>query len=298
VPEKIREQTLNSRRGLLLGMTLAEVMLIILFALLLLLGRQYLDLDKAKETLQSYATVISAGWSQNMSQKEVDALTGLIKEAEKHQKPDEEISETWETLTSNLEEDRNKPDEESDATELLTRLEAAKEEADKAKEGKEAAERVANAAQEELRKKVKAGSPPPCIFEPGSGEKIKGSSIALGSIYINENGISLIDVNDDIPSIKTVDFLGRRAEYDMEAYNLITSWPEDTTLTFEKFGQLAQPINDIGIRETDTKLKCLFTMYYYDEVGTSVDTFTDQFERYFLKQRKLEQDELSNFRRN
>ena len=39
-------------------------------------------------------------------------------------------------------------------------------------------------------------------------------------------------------------------------------------------------------------------MYYYDEIGTSVDTFTDQFERYFLKQRKLEQDELENFRRN
>ena len=39
-------------------------------------------------------------------------------------------------------------------------------------------------------------------------------------------------------------------------------------------------------------------MNYYDEVGTSVDTFRFKFERYFLKQRKLDQDELSNFRRN
>ena len=278
-------------------MTLAEVMLIILFALLLLLGRQFIDLERAKETLQNYASVISAGWSQNMSQEEVEALTGLIEEAKKRQKPDEEISETWETLTSDLEEDRNKPDEESDATELLNRLEAAKEEAKKAKEEKEAAERVANAAQEELRK-AKAGSPPPCMFEPGAGDKIRGKSIALGSVYITENEISLIDVNRDIPSIGTVDFLGRRAEYDMEAYSLITSWPEDTTLTFNEFGQLAQPIKDIGTRETDTKLKCLFTMNYYDEVGTSVDTFRFKFERYFLKQRKLDQDELSNFRRN
>jgi len=297
VPENIRQQTLNSRRGLLLGMTLAEVMLIILFALLLLLGRQFIDLEKAQETLQNYASVISAGWSQNMSQEEVEALTGLIEEAKKRQKPDEEISETWETLTSDLEEDRNKPDEESDATELLNRLEAAKEEAKKAKEEKEAAERVANAAQEELRK-AKAGSPPPCMFEPGAGDKIRGKSIALGSVYITENEISLIDVNRDIPSIGTVDFLGRRAEYDMEAYSLITSWPEDTTLTFNEFGQLAQQIKDIGTRETDTKLKCLFTMNYYDEVGTSVDTFRFKFERYFLKQRKLDQDELSNFRRN
>ena len=105
MPENIRQQSLNSRRGLLLGMTLAEVMLIILFALLLLLGRQFIDLEEAKETLQNYATVISAGWSQNMSEKEVEALTGLIEETKKRQKPDEEISKTWETLTSNLEEE-------------------------------------------------------------------------------------------------------------------------------------------------------------------------------------------------
>lgn len=297
MPENIRQQSLNSRRGLLLGMTLAEVMLIILFALLLLLGRQFIDLEKAKETLQNYATVISAGWSQNMSQKEVEALTGLIEETKKRQKPDEEISKTWETLTSNLEEDRNKPDEESDSSELLSRLEDAKIEAEKAIEKQKEAEKVADAAQEELRK-AKAGSPPPCIFEPGSGEKIRGSSVALGSIYLNEQGISLIDVNREIPSIGTVDFLGRKAEYDMEAYRLISSWPEDKILSFNEFGQLAQSIKEIGNRETDTKLKCLFTMYYYDEIGTSVDTFTDQFERYFLKQRKLEQDELENFRRN
>jgi hypothetical protein len=297
VPENIRQQSLNSRRGLLLGMTLAEVMLIILFALLLLLGRQFIDLEEAKETLQNYATVISAGWSQNMSEKEVEALTGLIEETKKRQKPDEEISKTWETLTSNLEEDRNKPDEESDASELLSRLEDAKIEAEKAKEKQKEAEKVADAAQEELRK-AKAGSPPPCIFEPGLGGKIRGSSVALGSIYLNEQGISLIDVNREIPSIGTVDFLGRKAEYDMEAYRLISSWPEDKILSFNEFGQLAQSIKEIGNRETDTKLKCLFTMYYYDEIGTSVDTFTDQFERYFLKQRKLEQDELENFRRN
>jgi hypothetical protein len=278
-------------------MTLAEVMLIILFALLLLLGRQFIDLEEAKETLQNYATVISAGWSQNMSEKEVEALTGLIEETKKRQKPDEEISETWETLTSNLEEDRNKTDEESDASELLSRLEDAKIEAEKAKEKQKEAEKIADAAQEELRK-AKAGSPPPCIFEPGSGGKIRGSSVALGSIYLNEQGISLIDVNREIPSIGTVDFLGRKAEYDMEAYRLISSWPEDKILSFNEFGQLAQSIKEIGNRETDTKLKCLFTMYYYDEIGTSVDTFTDQFERYFLKQRKLEQDELENFRRN
>ena len=297
MPENIRQQSLNSRRGLLLGMTLAEVMLIILFALLLLLGRQFIDLEKAKETLQNYAAVISAGWSQNMSEKEVEALTGLIEETKKRQKPDEEISKTWETLTSNLEEDRNKPDEESDASELLSRLEDAKKELEKAKEKQKEAEKVADAAQEELRK-AKAGSPPPCIFEPGRGGKIRGSSVALGSIYLNEQGISLIDVNREIPSIGTVDFLGRKAEYDMEAYILISTWPEDKILSFNEFGQLAQSIKEIGNRETDTKLKCLFTMYYYDEIGTSVDTFTDQFERYFLKQRKLEQDELENFRRN
>jgi hypothetical protein len=234
-----------------------------------------------------------------MSEKEVEALTGLIEETKKIQKRDEEISKTWETLTSNLEEDRNKPDEKSDASELLSRLEDAKMELEKAKEGQKEAEKVADAAQEELRK-AKAGSPPPCIFEPGRGGKIRGSSVALGSIYLNEQGISLIDVNREIPSIGAVDFLGRKpdAGYDMEAYSLIASWPEDKTLTFEEFGQLAQQITDIGKRETDKKLKCLFTMYYYDEVGTSVDTFRSKFERYFLVQRKLEQDELENFRRN
>ena len=293
MPENIRQQTLNSRRGLVLGMTLAEVMLIILFALLLLLGRQFIDLEKAQKKLQKYASVIS----EDLSKKEVAALTELIEETKKRQKPDEEISETWGILTSKLKKDRNKPDEESDASELSRRLEDAEEEAEKAKEKQEEAEKVADAAQEELRK-AKAGSPPPCIFEPGSGDKIRGKSIALGSVYINENEISLIDVNRDIPDIGTVDFLGRRALYDKEVDALITSWPEDKILTFDEFGQRAQQIKDIGTRETDTKLKCLFTMNYYDEVGTSVDTFRFKFERYFLKQRKIGQDELSNFRRN
>lgn len=296
MPENIRQQTLNSRRGLLLGMTLAEVMLIILFSLLLLLGRQFIDLEKAQETLQEYAAVIGAGWSKNMSEQDVETLTRLIEETKKRQKPDEEISETWETLTSQLRTERSEPDKKSDTRELLRRLEEAKQETEKAKEKQEAAERVAKAAQNELI--AKAGTPPPCIHKPGIGEQIKGSSVALGSIFLNEQGISLVNVNREIPSLGTVDFLGRRAEYDMEAYRLITSWPEDQTLTFNEFGQLAQQIKDIGTRETDTKLKCLFTMNYYDEVGTSVDTFRSKFGRYFLPQRKLDQDELSNFRRN
>ena len=102
MPENIRQQTLSSRRGLLLGMTLAEVMLIILFALLLLLGRQYLDLDKARETLQNYASVISASWSQNMSQAEVEALTGLIEETKKRQKPDDRSHEGESSGSRNL----------------------------------------------------------------------------------------------------------------------------------------------------------------------------------------------------
>jgi len=316
-------------------MTLAEVMLIILFALLLLLGRQYLDLDKARKTLQNYSAVISTGWSQNMSQAEVDTLTGLIEETKKRQKPDEEISETWETLTSNLEEDRNKPDEESDATELLNRLEAVREETKKAKEEKEEAEKVADAAQEELRKanellnrleavkeeakkakeekeeaekvadaaqrelrKAKAGSPPPCIFEPGTGEKIKGSSVALGAIYINEELIELVDINRKLLSLNAVDFIGRRVDYDTKVYDLISSWPEDEPLTFEEFSSLAQPIVEIGNIDSDLKLKCMFTMNYYDEAGTSYDTIRLRFLRYFLSQRKLSQNELSNFRRN
>ena len=278
-------------------MTLAEVMLIILFALLLLLGRQYLDLDKARKTLQNYSAVISTGWSQNMSQAEVDTLTGLIEETKKRQKPDEEISETWETLTSNLEEDRNKPDEESDATELLNRLEAVREETKKAKEEKEEAEKVADAAQEELRK-AKAGSPPPCIFEPGTGEKIKGSSVALGAIYINEELIELVDINRKLLSLNAVDFIGRRVDYDTKVYDLISSWPEDEPLTFEEFSSLAQPIVEIGNIDSDLKLKCMFTMNYYDEAGTSYDTIRLRFLRYFLSQRKLSQNELSNFRRN
>ena len=295
MPENIRQQSINSRQGLLLGMTLAEVMLIILFALLLLLGRQFIDLEKAKKTLQNYAAVISAGWSQNMSEKEVEALTGLIDETKKRQKPDEEISETWETLTSNLEEDRNKSDDESDASELLNRLEDAKKELEKAKEKQKEAEKVADAAQEELRK-AKAGSPPPCMFEL-VGFEDKRNSVALGSIYLNEQGISLIDVNREIPSIGTVDFLGRKAEYDMEAYRLISTWLEDKILSFNEFGQLAQSIKEIGNRETDTKLKCLFTMYYYDEMNFGRYIYRSIW-ALFSKARKLEQDELENFRRN
>ena len=256
-----------------------------------------MDLDKAKETLQSYATVIGANWSQNMSQKKVDALTGLIEETEKHQKPDEEISDTWVTLTSSLEENRKKPDEGSDTGVLLGRLDAAKKRAKKAEEGKEDAEKVADAAQKELRK-AKAGSPPPCLHEPGIGTNARGPSISLGAIYINTELIELVDINRRLLSLNAVDFIGRRVDYDTKVYDLISSWPEDEPLTFEEFSSLAQPIVEIGNIDSDLKLKCMFTMNYYDEAGTSYDTIKLRFLRYFLSQRKLSQDELSNFRRN
>ena len=115
-------------------MTLAEVMLIILFALLLLLGRQSADLDKATAIQQQYSAILEAGWSQNMTANEVDSLTNLIEETEKHQKPEEEISDTWQTLTSNLEEERENPVE-NEIDELLTELDEAKQAVEEARRG-------------------------------------------------------------------------------------------------------------------------------------------------------------------
>ena len=95
------------------------------------------------------------------------------------------------------------------------------------------AKKVADAAQTELRK-AKAGSPPPCLFEPGQGNQIRGASVALGSVYINESGIRVIDVNTNIPSIDAVDFLGRKVDYAIEAYNEIVSWPRDRAMDIRR----------------------------------------------------------------
>lgn len=276
--ENIRQQTSSSRRGFLLGMTLAEVMLLILFTLLLLLGRQ-LPVDPGGP-----GPVPVKGPTSLPPQ-----IAVIVKKMQ--QKPNEH----WVVLTSREYNESEQAREETDK--LKEALEQAMKEIAKLKEALQQATGKVKILQKELGQ-AQAGSPPPCIFEPGPGEKIRGSSIVLGTVYIKEDEISLISINREIPSIGAVDFLGRRVKYDMEAYKLISSWPEDKALSFNEFGELAQQIKDIGSRETDEKLKCLFTMNYYDEVGTSVDTFRSKFETYFLKQRKISIDELSNFRRN
>ena len=280
---RITDQNLANRRGLLLGMTLAEVMLIVLFCLLLLLGQSSSDLLEEKRRSAALTNLKGVSWAQNLTNDEANLFGELMAKIENQTLPNETRSDAWKRLTDDLEKMRVQSDQ-----------------AENSRMWRETSEELGakNAALMNEIQRLKAGSPPPCLHErPADLVSLRGESIALGAVHIENGRMTLIDRNNQIPDLNPVDYLGRSVDY-KEAYDLLMSWPEDKTLSLVDFGNRAKEFVRIGDDESGGKLKCRFTMNYYIEDGTPIDMLVKQFMQYFYLQNRLRKDEFELFRRN
>jgi hypothetical protein len=272
---RIADQDLAGRRGMLLGMTLAEVMLIILFCLLLILGKSILDLDKARA---KNLAMENAEWAQDLSPQEINDLGQIVVSVEKFRKQDEPKSEVWRRMTDNL-------------SRLSHELTSNNDDIDWQTVAEESSKRI-QSLEKEI-KKLKAGSPPPCLYkQPTKLGQLKGVSIPLGVIHIEVNRMTLVSKNNQIPKLNPVDYVGKPARY-QEAYQVLTKWPLGKTMTLEEFRNVASNYVKLGDDETGGKLKCRFTMDYYIEDGANMHSmFVDHFLRYFYRQRRLTRSEF------
>jgi hypothetical protein len=287
-------QNLANRRGLLLGMTLAEVMLIILFCLLLLLGKYFLDLTKEREIAAACEACKNAEWIKQLTESDLEKLKVIVDTVLDLRESDR--SEAWKILTD---------DAKRMASQVKRRKqglgEAEPKPEDKDRQLEEARKRIEqlekrNEQLEQEIRKMKAGSPPPCIHEPSrDGVELRGPSIPLGTVHIEDGRMTLIAKNDNIGSLAPVDYVGNPFDY-QEAGKVLETWPVNRPLTLSEFGRYGREFVRIGDDESNGKLKCRFTMVYYIRDGVPHSMFVDEFLQYFYMQDRLTTDEFEKLK--
>lgn len=305
-----------NRRGFLVGITLAELMLMILFVLLLLNRNFQLEAMEAVEVEKEFGGTEPLSEARSMAQRltEVQSKT--------------ELSETWRTLTRTVEELSSKPErlerwledlEDNPVPEISrkpNREEAMRDEIRNLRselaEAETARERAENHSQwleEELQTQrseleaqasrrdalsaelaqAKAGETVICTYEspgPGSVSSLRGRSVPLGTVHLEADGITLIEKNTELRSTRLVDYVGDF--YDVsEASELLDSWPLHRKLSFAELSSIGNGFVEVGNRAAEKRARCRFSMNYYIEDFITPHSVLLTFERYFFQQSRI-----------
>ena len=316
-----------NRRGFLMGVTLAELMLITLFVLLLLLedfGQLEEDLGgrQAAAAARTLAKDVKA-WASQREQPLPDIWSTLVPGSDrprsdlevKLEKTRRELAEAKSELTdanqrlnqaqsqqSELEE--NLRDERSRNKTLQAELVSSNEELAAASTDRARAARHLEQEQKRLaelesdlkraRTRIEAlngrtagtkeGGLVLCAYEPPEAPGTPhGKSVALGTVHLQNDGITLIHTRAGLRNLKVVDKVGD--PYDLtDALDQLDSWPVGTKRTFEAFRQWGKEFVRIGDRESKTRQNCRFSMGFYFDDGVDLDVLTGVFEHYFFRQ--------------
>ena len=103
-----------------------------------------------------------------------------------------------------------------------------------------------------------------CTYElPNpSSKRVYGKSVALGTLLVEEDGITLVGVNNAIQKKTFVDIAG--VEYDTTlVINSLQKWPINVKLTPEEFRRRGSTFVEIGDIPSDKRVECRFGMDYY-----------------------------------
>ena len=309
----INNQRAN-RRGFLLGITLAELMLITLFVLLLLLGNfqriedRFGGPEPLTEASSMAKTIVDASSQRPLSDtwrvltRKVEALASRpeeldrwLDEMEKDPVPDiaqgrgeaEALRDGIGKLRERLADTEAELDRQQDQTAQLQETLS-----QERSEISDATNRM-DLLKAELAKR-KQGGLVLCMYEPAgpNASSLRGRSIPLGTVYLEVDEITLIQKNEDLPSLTVVDYVGD--DYDTaEALALLEGWALHRKLTFDEFAALGAGFISLGDRESDTRQNCRSSMnYYIEDYVTPHTVFTDVFLQYFFRQSDISRAEF------
>lgn len=291
--------SLANRRGFLLGITLAEILLITLFVLLLLFRH-------SQEKAIIADSVISV-----IGEKPVGDLVAASSDLPpSNASMDEQIAEITETLIDCRELQAPACFEQSDPTsdgeglipddaETSTVNEEQNEPLapEQAKEEIEDLKAQLEAAREELRRRRKSGEKPFCTYaQPAQGSlNVRGPNISVGTFLIEGDGITLIARDRLFQRNEFVDFNGEL--YDgSEAISEINRWPLGEKLTPTEFGKKGAAFLAIGDRDAEKRATCRFGADFFYEPTNATDRAREEvFEKYFfLGGKRLNRKEYLN----
>ena len=278
---------LANRRGFLLGITLAEIMIITLFVLLLLFRHseekaavvQKINTDFGSELVKEL-TVLGSNLPEftPAMREQIAEITDTLVDCRKKQHPGCEGSpaEDEEKITSL--DDKPEPPPPDNLNDALEQL-------DKANVDVSDLENKLAAAQEELLDRGrKSGEKPFCTYRPPSKNSVsvKGPNVDVGLFLIESDGITLVEKDKEFLENKSVDFNGK--PYDArEAINELDDWPICEKLTFDAFAERGKRLMSIGKREVETRMECRFSGDYFYVVSEATVLADERvFQEYFF----------------
>ena len=303
-----------NRRGFLLGITLAELMLITLFVLLLLLGNfqriedRFGGPEPLTEASSMGETILDAGPQRPLS----DTWRVLTRKVEALASRPEQLDRWLDEMENDPAPDIAQGEDEAETLreevgDLRERLADTQDELDRQQDQTEQLEETLSQERNlmadtnnrmDLLKtelaKTKEGGLVLCMYEPPSqnASVLRGRSIPLATLYIEADGITLIQKNEDLPGMSVVDYVGDA--YDtVEVLSLLEAWPIHQKLDFDEFAARGTEFVSLGDRESDTRQNCRFSMnYYIEDFVTPHSVFTDVFLQYFFRQSDISKTEF------
>ena len=261
-------QSEQYRRGQVLGFTMAEIMLVLLFILLLMLGRKINQLEK------DLVHAIPAETPKHQAATLVEAVLVDLKESGAATPKEDEYS-----LTKKL---------------ILVAEEAARRETPEGPLSMDEARSEIAQLQDELAKRdgqikrlVEASVPgdiPFCTYDGKAVREgaLRGQSISVGTFLIEPDGITLLQRNQRFFEGGIVDYNG--LDYDnAAAAAAIRDWPLGLKQDLASFAARGQEFIEIGDIETETHKKCRFGgLYYYETNDENLKVFNTVFQNYFF----------------
>jgi cell division protein FtsB len=113
-------------------------------------------------------------------------------------------------------------------------------------------------------KVTKVGTVGFCTYDPpASGSKrVYGSSVAIGTVVVGEDGLTLVGTNSAIENGNFVDIAGD--PYDTSRVtDAIYSWPLNKKMSRSEFRSMGAEFMEIGRAPSDKRVGCRFGMDYY-----------------------------------
>ena len=290
-PNPVGAAQLANRRGFLLGVSLAEIMLIVLFVLLLLF-RHYQEESVALDKVRSVVG------SENINQ-----LVPVKNSLPNGKINQTEIDDIWKTLIncangSAPECDADDSDKSSSPDPLNQGDPNAAPLDPKTLEEAQVVINELVQEREALKDAIarKTGDKPICTFEKapqGSGRE-RGPSISLGTFYIESDGITLIEKREKIRQAEVVDFVGDSFDT-REVLSEIDKWPLWKKLDVKQFGQRGKAFVAIGDQEAKKRKPCRFTFNYYMTASEETHKiYTNHYKEYFFESPEISEKRFSN----
>lgn len=273
----LSQQSSSLRRAMLLGFTLAEIMLFLLFALLLLIGAQA---DQQEQVNDRWGEIFNESLADYPNEPE--ALKEFLESVNSTRRPGESVTDTWARIRDYL--GRSNFEDTATVTDELNR--ATEENADLvAKLG--AVNDYVDGLVHELNQ-TRAGATPPCLYTKpaNSTDGVRGVSVPVALVDIADGGLIFSDIYLSRLNEPLVDFWGQPYETS-EIVEYLETLPLGQSLSISEFRARTAPINAIGESGRGEGRECIFTADYTMDDGVPLSMFTNVFQSYFLPQQRI-----------